>query len=77
MDSLTIYQSKVVKALRNLRLSGVKTSKHVTKKKKFSRTIPFDIYRCPRLVHSAFNALAFGNNYQIVLYKDPQIRIDN
>ncbi|OMJ80081.1 hypothetical protein SteCoe_19726 [Stentor coeruleus] len=57
-------QRKILKALKNLKLSGVKIHKHCSKPKKQRKALPLDIYMCPKLVSSAFNS-----NYQMVLYK--------
>ena len=70
MESSLVNQKTMIKAFRNLRLSGVKTNKHIFKIKKHSRSIPFDIFRCPKLVSSVIFIQAFTNQYQLVLYKE-------
>lgn len=52
MEFSPSMQKKIIKALRNLKLSGVKVHKYCKKSKKSAKVIPLDIYMCPRLVGS-------------------------
>lgn len=60
---------KIDKAFRKLKLSGIKVHKHCFKLNRKVKALPFDIFKCPRLIFSVFNIQAFESQYQIVPYK--------
>ena len=55
MEVSNISIKKIDKALKKLRLNGIKTHKHCFKLNKKAKTLPFDIFKCPRLIFSVFN----------------------
>ena len=69
MEVASINPKKITKALRKLKLCGVKLHKHCYKLKKHKSSLPFDIFKCPSLILSAFESKPSDSTYQMVLYK--------
>jgi hypothetical protein len=59
----------IIKSLRKLKLCGVKLHKHCGKLKKHRSSLPFDVFKCPSLILSAFVSRPSETGYELMIYK--------